>query len=152
MDNIKNLPDDEQAEQIADKFGQISQEYDELKNDGIKIPNSKVEEFSQFNEDEIKNILLQMDAKKSSVKGDVRAQLFKHFGAELDKPETDVKNCCLKQGIWPSIYKLEIVTPVPKIYLPKTIDDLRNISSLLNLDKVAEKLITKLIIGSLTIC
>ena len=75
VDNIKNLPDDEQAEQIADKFAQISQEYDELK-----------------------------DVKKSSVKGDVPAKLFKHFGAELAKPVTDVINCCFKQGIWPNTY------------------------------------------------
>ena len=44
------------------------------------------------------------------------------------------------------ICKLEIVTPVPKEYPPKEIDHLRNISGLLNLDKIAEKLITRLII------
>jgi hypothetical protein len=35
---------------------------------------------------------------------------------------------------------------VPKVYPPKTIDELRNISGLLNLDKIAEKLISKMMI------
>ena len=52
------------------------------------------------------------------MKGDVPAKVFKLFGAELAKPVTDVINCCLRQGIWPSIYKLEVVTPVPKIFPP----------------------------------
>ena len=73
--------------------------------------------------------------------------VFKYFGVELAKPVTDVVNSSLRQGIWPSIYKMEIVTPVPKVYPPKTMDELRNISSLSNLDKVAEKLVSKLMIS-----
>ena len=37
------------------------------------------------------------------------------------------------------ILKLETVTPVPKVNSPKTVNQLRNISGLLNLDKIAEK-------------
>ena len=36
-----------------------------------------------------------------------------------------------------------------KIYPPKEIDDLRNISGLLNLDKIAEKIISKMIISDM---
>ena len=53
----------------------------------------------------------------------------------------------IRQGKWPYIYKLESVTPVPKEYSPKDVDELRNISGLLNLVKVAEKNISKLIIS-----
>ena len=42
-----------------------------------------------------------------------------------------------------------MVTPVPKEYPPKSIDQLRNISGLLNLDKVAEKLVSRLIISDM---
>ena len=67
----------------------------------------------------------------------------------LEKPVTDVINSSIRQGIWPNIYKLEIVTPVPKLFPPQDIDQLRNISGLLNLDKVAEKLISKLMIADM---
>ena len=76
-------------------------------------------------------------------------KIFKEFAGELSKPVKNVINSSIIQGIWPDIYKLEIVTPVPKVFPPKEIDQLRNISGLLNLDKVAEKLISKLMISDM---
>ena len=43
----------------------------------------------------------------------------------------------------------EIVTPVPKVFPPKSIYEFRNISGLLNLDKVAEKIIAKIKISDM---
>ena len=57
---------------------------------------------------------------------------------------TNVLETTLKQGRWPDIYKLEIVAPVQKQFSPKNIDELRNISGLLNLDTIAERLIAEL--------
>ena len=62
---------------------------------------------------------------------------------------TDIINSSIRQGRWPDIFKLETVTPVPKEYPIKTIDHLRNISGLINLDKIAEKLVSKLIISDM---
>ena len=83
------------------------------------------------------------------VQGDVPAKLLKHFAKQLAKPVSDVVNASIKQGCWPDIFKLEIVTPVPKVFPPKSIDELRNISGLLNLDKVAEKIIAKMMISDM---
>ena len=58
-------------------------------------------------------------------------------------------NSAIKEGCWPDIFKQEIVTPIPKQYPPQDISQLRNISGLLNLDKISEKLITKLIISDM---
>ena len=41
---------------------------------------------------------------------------------------------------------MEIITPVPKVPVPKTRDDLRNISGLMNLNKVMEKIVCPLIV------
>ena len=87
-----------------------------------------------------------MDASKSNVSGDIPAKILKIFANELAKPVTEVLNSSIRQGRWPDIFKLEIVTPVPKEYPPKDLDQFRNISGLLNLAKVAEKLI-KIIYG-----
>ena len=38
VESIKDLPVAEQAELIADKFAQVSQEYEKLKNEDIEIP------------------------------------------------------------------------------------------------------------------
>ena len=77
------------------------------------------------------------------MKGDVPARILKHFAKEISIPVTHVINTSIRQGCWPDIFKLEIVTPVPKVYPPKNIDDLRNISGLLNLDKLQKNLYLK---------
>ena len=55
----------------------------------------------------------------------------------------------MKFGVWGKIYKSESVTPVPKVYPPQTVDDLRNISGLLTFDKIAEKMIAEVIISDM---
>ena len=44
---------------------------------------------------------------------------------------------------------LEIVTPIPKTNILKNVDDLRNISGLMNINKIMEKLICRLIISDM---
>ena len=149
VESIKDLNANEQAELIADKFSEISQEYDKLKTEDIKIPEFTIDDIPQFTEVEVREVLAAMDTKKSNVKGDIPARIFKTFSDLLAKSVTDVINTSLLQGIWPDIYKLEIVTPVPKVCPTKNVDDLRNISGLLNLDKISEKLISKLIISDM---
>ena len=134
---------------IADNFASISQEYEKLVDGDIDIPPFSEDEIPQVTVDEVKDLLAQMDTSKSNIKGDVPAKLLKQFAEQIAIPVADVINSSLKQGIWPNIFKLEIVTPVPKVYPPKNIDELRNISGLLNLDKIAEKIISKLMIGDM---
>ena len=93
--------------------------------------------------------LASMDTNKSNVEGDIPAKVLKHFSKFLAKPVTNVINSMIQQGCWPDILKIENVTPVPKKFPPKNVDELRNISGLLNLDKIAEKIISKLMISDM---
>ena len=149
VESIKDLPINEQAELIADRFASVSQEYEKLKTEDIKIQEFSFDQIPQFKVSEVRDILSKMDTNKSNVVGDIPAKILKTFSTELSKPVSIVINSAIMQGVWPDIFKLEIVTPVPKEFPPKNIDQLRNISGLLNLDKVAEKLISKLVISDL---
>ena len=149
VESIKDLPDIEQAEQIANKFAEVSQEYEKLNEKDIKIPTFSDNDIPQFTENEVRNILSQIDANKTNVNDDFPAKLLKKFDRFFAKPIQNIINCSIKQGKWPDIFKIEIVTPVPKEYPVKNIDHLRNISGLKNLDKIAEKLISKLIISDM---
>ena len=102
-----------------------------------------------MSEEDVREILAGLDENKSNVQGDIPAKLLKHFAASLAKPVANVIFASIRQGIWPDILKLEMVTPVPKVHPPKNIEDLRNISGLLNLDKVAEKFISKMMISDM---
>ena len=102
-----------------------------------------------WEENEVIKALSEIDDSKSNVKDDVPAKILKRFATQLGKPVTEVINSSIIQGQWPDIFKMEMVTPVPKVLPPKNVEDLRNISGLLNLDKIAEKIIAKLMISDM---
>ena len=82
----------EQAEQIADKFAQVSQEYEKLKTEDINIPIFAEKEIPQFTEDEVRIILSQMDTNKSTVNGDIPAALLKYVCLFFAASLTDLFN------------------------------------------------------------
>ena len=62
--------------------------------------------------------------------GDIPPNLIKLFAKELAIPLCHIINSSIRDGVWGKIYKSESVTPIPKVYPPQTVDDLRNISGL----------------------
>ena len=149
VEDIKELSNKAQAECIADRFAAISQEFDRIKDEDIDVPQFSEYEIPQVSVEEVRDVIAQMDSNKSNVENDIPAKVLKHFAKQICFPVTNVINTSIKQGCWPDILKLEIVTPVPKVYPPKNVDDLRNISGLLNFDKIAEKLISKMMIADM---
>ena len=72
-----------------------------------------------------------MNQKAASVPGDLPMRIIKEFCDELSQPLTHLINSCLSQGVYPNIWKVEYVTPVPKVLPPEKLKDLRKISGLL---------------------
>ena len=105
VDEIKDLPIEEQAEKIADKFSAVSQEYDKLEKGDIKIPEFSSDQVPQFEESEVKDILEKLDTNKSDVKGDIPAKILKLCSAQLARPITNLINASIMQGVWPQIFK-----------------------------------------------
>ena len=149
VEEIKDLTDLEQAELIADEFSKVANEYKPLEADDIEIPSYSEEEIPQFEEKEVEQVLNELDTNKSNTNGDFPAKLLKNFACFLAKPIKDLINSSIRQGKWPEIFKLEIITPIPKQYPPKNTEQLRNISGLLNLDKIGEKLVSRLMISDM---
>ena len=85
-----------------------------------------------------------MNTNKSCRKNDVPAKIFKKYADLLCKPLAIIINNCIQSGVWPDYLKHEIVTPIPKVPHPKVIDDLRNISGLMNINKIIEKVTCKM--------
>ena len=54
VESIKDLPVLEQAELIADKFAQVSQENDKLKTGDIEVPEFCDDDIPQFTEEQVK--------------------------------------------------------------------------------------------------
>ena len=69
---------------------------------------------------------------------DLPEKIRKEFSIELTTPLVNIYNSCLKQGIFPDIWKKELVTPVPKKEHLKEIKDVRKITSLSDFGKIFE--------------
>ena len=149
VENIKGLPDSEQAEIIAESFGKISNDYDPLDRSAIKLPNLKSEDYLQISTSEICEILKDMNTNKAVPKHDISTKIFKAFANQLCEPIAMLINDAIVSGHWPEFLKVETVTPVPKVSSPQTVDDLRKICGLLNLSKILEKAICKYLIADM---
>ena len=150
VESIKHLTDKEQAEIIADKFAKVSQEYEPLKSEDIHVPEFEQSTIPSFTHQQVKKHLEKIKTNKAVPPGDIPPKLIKTFAAEMSKPLSHIINSSIKMGKWSKLYKLESVTPVPKVFPPKTVEDLRNISGLKTFDKIAEKLIAELIISDMS--
>ena len=149
IDEISHLPDQEQAELIAEKFSSIQNEYEPLNAEDISIPPFTEEEIPVFLPAQVWQILTQLKTNKATVPGDFPAKLTKLFAAYLAEPFADIINTSVSRGEYPNIYKFEISTPVPKQYPPRNTSEIRNISGLLTFDKIMEKLLTELMISDM---
>ena len=76
-----------------------------------------------------------MKKKVSTVPNDIPWKIILEFSVELAEPLSHIFNSASKKGIWPSIWKKELVTPVPKVFPPKSPDDLRKIAGTNNFSK-----------------
>ena len=146
VSEICEYSDQEQAEMIATSFSKISQEYDVLKSCGVIVPPFPEDSVPHITHQEVFKTLLSIKTKVSSCSGDIPAIIVNKFAGQLTKPVKDVLNTSKKTGQWPDIYKVEAVTPIPKVFPPTCIEDLRNISGLKTLSKVSEKIISKMML------
>ena len=82
--------------------------------------------------------LLKAKKPKSGVPGDLPPKIIKEFSVELAKPLEELFNRITQSGRWPQQWKTEFTTPIGKIPVPESEDDLRPISLTPFLSKVME--------------
>ena len=144
--DLQELSDAEQAEQIAQHFAKIQNEYDSLKTQDISVPSFTKDDIPQIKITKVWDALSQIKINKGTVSGDFPAKFIKQFASYLAEPLTDIINTCISRGEYPYIYKFEVATPVPKVYPTLKVSQLRNISGLFNFDKIMEKILAGLMI------
>ena len=146
VEDINHLSSEEQAEKIADAMSKVRNEYEPLQTNDIKVPFFGENKIPMISVTSVEKVLETLNINKSTPKGDIPTKIIKQFSKYLSAPLALIVNSSIREGTWPDIFKEEIVTPVPKVYPPKSIEDLREISGLLTFDKVAKKVVGKLVI------
>ena len=150
VDEISHMPDQEQAEAIASTFSAISNEYQPVNREEIEIPPHCSSTIPQFKPYQVRRYLEKIKVNKSTAPGDIPARIIKEFAQYLFIPVSDIVNSSLTGGQWPNIYKKETITPTPKQYPPESMEFLRPISNLCNLNKIMEKMISELVISDMS--
>ena len=120
IEEISHLPDQEQAEIIADKFSSIPNLYQPLKTEDVSVPPFSAKDVPQFKPSQVWLLLTQLKTNKSTVPGDFPAKLIKQFAAYIAEPLADIINTSVRWGEYPKMYKYEVCTPVPKSFPTQT--------------------------------
>ena len=72
-------------------------------------------------------VIKSMNKKAAAVPGDLPIKIISEFCDELSRPLTHLINSCLTLGKYPDIWKVEYVTPVPKVLPPEKLKDLKDL-------------------------
>ena len=124
---MKDLSDEEAAEEVAKYFSSISQEYLPLNTADLPayLP---APEVLQVDETHIAERILKLKCRRSTQPCDIPSKLRKLYPCELAIPVTDIINSCLTQHHYPRPWKHEWVVPAEKVPKPESLKDLRKIS------------------------
>ena len=141
VEELVGIPDQLQAERIADQFAEVSSQYAPLQSEAINLENI----FDDRPPPEINPYLIYLKIKSckkktATVIGDIPMTLIKFCAEELSFTRS------VLYGEYPEIYKLEIVTPVPKVYPPRTVKDLSKISGTPNFSRIFEQFLAEIMI------
>ena len=129
----------EAAENIAEYFNSISQEYDPLLNE--QIPTTYSRQIPRLTCEEVAKRLKDNKKCNSTVPGDLFPSLYQTYHQELAIPVTHIFNMMLEAKVWPLKWKTEYVTIIPKIAARERPAECRNISCTNFLSKVFERII-----------
>ena len=135
-DVLVGLTNAECAEKLAEHFNAVSEEFSPLEPADIPVTTGVARPpLLPF---QVAGRLRAFRKPKSMVIGDIFPKLVTRCADFLALPLTDIYNEVAATTIWPSSWKREYVSAIPKCGLPSSMDDLRNISCTLLVSKVLE--------------
>ena len=138
---LESLNPDEQVQKVANSMAKVSNEYQPV--DISKLPAYLPSERPpQTEEHKVWNQIKKQKKTKTTLELDIPDKLRQEAAIFLAKPLTNVFNSCLQQGVYPRIWKLEYVTPVPKkAKALKNLNDVRKIASTSDYSKAFEHIL-----------
>ena len=138
----QNLSPKQAAEEIAEHFACISNEYPplnlELLPDRVKQNLATQTTPPIISEYDCYQKMKSAKKPLSGVPGDLPSQLLKEFSAELANPVHRLINKITQSARWPSQYKREYISPIGKVPHPESEDDLRPIALTAFFSKIME--------------
>lgn len=129
----------ETANKLATFFNNISNQYQPLKKE--QIPTTFTVPTPIIAEKEVKECICEGKKPKSRVPGDIFIDVLTGCVDTLVQPIARIFNAAVKSNCWPTLWKTEYVTVIPKNKLPENKSDCRNISCTNYLSKILERIV-----------
>ena len=146
IEEICHLSDEEQAEALASYFSSVSQEYKPLSKSDVKLPQITENPSNYFSSAFVLPNMERIKTNKAKTQGDIPSKIIKRFSKFFVDPFTELLNTMIVRGEYPCIWKTEIQTPIPKSFPVQEISQMRNISVLLNFNKICKSILGELMI------
>ena len=151
IEEFQGLSDQIQAEKIADQFEQISNLYSPLNMKDINISSLKDDRPPpEVNPYLVYLKIMSLTKKTATAIGDIPMKVIRLSAEQLSFSLSYIYTQAILYGEYPNLYKLEIVTPAAKVYLPRTAKDLRKISGTPNFSKIFEKIIAEVMLEDMS--
>ena len=149
VESLSNLSNAECARKIGEHFAAVSNEYSPVNIQKLPcylpaLPPPQVEEYDVYCR------LLKIKKTKSTLPIDIPEKLRQECAPHLAAPLSSIINDSLSQSVYPALWKLEWVTPAPKVTDPKEISDLRKISCTSDYSKLYEGYLKEWIIEDIS--
>ena len=138
MDLFPGKSEAEVAAELAAYFNRISSEFHPL--EPGDIPRTHERGLPTLHPYQVEGRIHAFKKPKSMVKGDIFPGLMDRYATLLAIPLTHIYNEITVTQIWPTIWKQEFVTVIPKCRSPTGLGDLRNISCTMLASKIYENL------------
>ena len=124
------------AEHVGDFFTNIAKDFTPLTE--ADLPHKTGGPKLQVTEDQVRKRMKECKKPRGLLRGDVFPDLMVKFSDKLAGVVSEVLNTAYKQEVWPSVWKTESVTSIPKTAHPETLNEVRNISCTPVLAKIME--------------
>ena len=145
VEELSGLDDDQQVEAIADHYAAISNLYEPVKEEDFKdyLEKNRSQKPPNITPYKVLKTIKKMNKNSSTVPGDLPMRIISLFSDDLALPLSHLIGCSIQNGQYPALWKNEVVTPVPKVFPPEKLEQLRKISGLLNFAKIADKILAE---------
>ena len=118
VEELRGLEDTQQSEVIADHYARVSNLYEPVRNEHFQKYLEKHKSLKPPNIGPYKvfKAIKKMNRNSAAVPGDLPIKLIDRFADELTLPLCHIINSCLQSGQYPRLWKVEVVSPIPKVY------------------------------------
>ena len=115
--------------------------------DFSKLPSYlPAEKPPNFDESEIYMKMKKIKNTSSTHPLDLPNRLRNEYSLFLVAPLRDIINTCFEEQIFPKMWKLEYITPIPKVPNPESISQMRKISITSDFSKLFENILKEMIL------